>query len=103
MVFATKAISKTLCYLPALRGNLLRAGVRSQCAAGMEMGNALVGLQRIFFESERPHLPAWRGMLWPGGHAAQLPSAAVLYENISQDQAQMAAGAVRHPADDFYS
>lgn len=103
MVSSAKAISKTLCNLPALRGDLLRAGVRSQCAAGMEMGDALVGLQRILFESERPHLPAGRGMLWFGWYAAQLLSAAILYEIIPQDQAQMAAGTVRRPVDGFYS
>ena len=55
----------------------------------MEMGTALVGLQRLFFESQRPHLPAERRLFRAGRHAAQLLSSAILHAAVPPDSARL--------------
>lgn len=67
------------------------------------MGNALVGLQRIFLESEWPDLSAGGGVFWFRRHAAKLLSAALLHESVSPHQARLAAGTVRYSAGSLYS
>lgn len=66
------------------------------------MGDALVGLQRVFSESERPDLSAGGSMLRSGRYAAQLLSAPVLHAGVSPDQAPMADGSLRRPAGSLY-
>ena len=103
LVSASGAAPKALCHIPAVGIALFRAGVWRQPPAGVEMGHALVGLQRIFPESERAHLPAGGGLFWFGGHAAQLLSAAQLYEVVPSDQTRLAAGPVRRAAGGVYT
>lgn len=70
MVFAAPPLPKTGPDLSGIGGSLLPAGVRSKFIHGMEVGFALVGLQRIFYESERTDLSAECSMLRPGRYAA---------------------------------
>lgn len=103
VVCAAKILSKTLCDVPTVGGHLLCARVWRQRSAGMEMGDALVGLQWIFSESERPNMSGGSGVFWVGRHVAQLLSAAILHEGVSSDQAQMAADHLWHSAGGLYS
>lgn len=103
MVFASEILSKAFRNIPAVGGHLLRTGVQCKRYAGVEMGHALVGLQRILFQPEWSDLSAGSHVLWAGRHAAQLLSAALLHESVSSNQARLAAGPVRHPAGGIYS
>lgn len=102
MVSAAKILPKTLCHLPAFGRHLLCVGICRQPYAGVEMGDALVGLQRVFSESERPDLSAGGSMLWSGRYAAQLLSAPVLHAGVPPDQAPMADGSLRRSAGSLY-
>lgn len=78
MDFAKKIKSEAHCDLPAVSGDLFCAGVWRQPSAGVEMGDALVGLQWVFPEPERTNLSAECSVFRPGRHASQLLSAALL-------------------------
>lgn len=67
----------------AVCGDLLRGGIYGQRVPGMEMGNEVVGLQRLCHEHKRQGLPAGCGMLRIGGHAAELLSDACIHEGLS--------------------
>ena len=103
VVSPAQILSKTHPDLFSVRSGLLRAGVCRQRFPGMEMGTALVGLQRLFFESQRPHLPAERRLLRAGRYAAQLLSSAILHAAVPPDSADMAADSLRHPPDRLHS
>ncbi len=45
VVFTAKILSKAICDIPAVNDGLLSVGIWDQRAVGMEMGDALVGLQ----------------------------------------------------------
>ncbi len=103
MVSAAKILSETLCHIPSVSRALLRAGVRRQRYAGVEMGDALVGLQRVLSEPEWPDLSAWGSVFRPGRYAAQLLSDSVLHAVVPSDQTWMAVGLLWHFAGGLYS
>lgn len=62
--------------------DLFRVGIRCKCVPGMEVGPALVGLQRMVHESEWPDLYFKRASLWIWRDAFKLLYTAVVHENL---------------------
>lgn len=84
VVFAAKAAQETIVDIYAFHGNLFYIGVCHQCAVREDVGRALVGLQRAFYECERADLPVGSSMFRVGGDVPQLLSAALVYEVVPQ-------------------
>lgn len=63
--------------------DLFYSGVWYRSFSGVEMGNALVGLQRTLYEFTRSYLPAQCRMFWAWGNAFELLCDALLYETVS--------------------
>lgn len=95
MVFAAETAQETCLDLFAVRSHLLRAGVRHRGVSGVEMGCALVGLQRAFPEPERENLPAGRSVLRAGRNAVKLFSLAGVHEAVSQTFPEVEVDSVR--------
>ena len=64
-------------------GAVLRTGIFHRGFFGVEMGHALVGLQRTVYESERTYLPDLFRRFWTGWNTVKLLSDALLYAALS--------------------
>ncbi len=95
MVSAASPQQEALYNISVVCGALLCAGILYQRLFGVEMGGALVGLQRLPPGSERADLPVGRGVLWPGRYGAELLSYAPVHETVSQNFPQVAPDPVR--------
>lgn len=95
MVSAASFKQKAFFYVSVVGGVLFRSGILYQRIPGVEVGPALVGLQRLSSGSERTDLSAGRSVLWPGRHGAELLSHAPVHEAVPQNLTQMAVCPVR--------
>jgi len=103
VVFAASVIQKALLDVSPVDGYLFRVGVCHKRILRVEVGDALVGLQRAFPESERAHLPAGGSAFRAGGHDAKLLSDAFLFKAVSQNPPRMETDFVRHFSDSVHS
>lgn len=102
MVFVAKAAQEAFVDIYTLHGNLFCLGICHQCAVRTDVGRALVGLQRAFYECERANLPVGSSMFRIGRDAAQLLSAAPVYEVVPQDFPQVETGSLCGLSGGFY-
>lgn len=102
VVFVAKAAQETIVDIYTFYGNLFCLGVCHQCAVRMDVGRALVGLQRAFYECERANLPVGSSMFRAGRNAAQLLFAALVYEVVPQDFPQVETDSLRDMSDCLY-
>ncbi len=96
MVSAAPSQQKAFCDVSAVCCSLFCTGIFYQLLSGMEMGRAVVGLQRLSPGFERADLPAGGGVLRSGGHGAELLSHASVHETVSQNFPQAAPHSVRY-------
>lgn len=95
MVSAASFKQKAFFDVSVVSGVLFRSGILYQRIPGVEVGLALVGLQRLSSGSERTDMSAGGGVLRPGGHGAELLSHAPVHEAVPQNLPQMAIYPVR--------
>lgn len=83
MAPATEVSPKKNSDVSVVHGTVFGAGICYRSISGVEMGHALVGLQRSVYESEWTYLSAVCSGIWPGRNVIKLLSDALLYATVS--------------------
>ncbi len=94
MVSAPKILPETTGGFSVFCRNLFGAGIYDRSFSGVEMGNALVGLQRTFFKSPWTNLSAGSCYLWTGRYAVDMLFFSIIYEMVSPPHKKMAGPSV---------